>query len=1639
MKKLILWVAIPVIVLAGGIVAAPNLIDWNAYKPDLAKMVRDATGRELAIGSDLDVSVFPGVKLTVANVSIGGPPDGNGAPFARLGRLSVELELLPLLFGDIVVHDLEVVAPELHLAIDRDGRPNWTFPAAADGTAASEEEPGAAPSITVDGFRISGATITFVDAGSGRRMVADQIDLDIAAIAPGRSIAVDGRVRLNGRVVAVSLVGGALSNLLEGGAFAVDAKIEADRIAVAFNGSLDQVSSAVAGDLEVRTADLPDLLAWLDPTGTPSALGIEAVALSGRLSAGPGRVALSEAVLVVDQTRATGRVEFDGAGKVPVIRARIDAGRIDLDRYVAAVPAKPADDSGTANAIETPVDLTALQLVGLDVQLNVAGIGFRDLKIGRSGLSVRLADGVLQAELSELDLYGGRVIGRLRLDSVSSERPIETELGLSDISIGPLVRDATGIDGFSGVAGGDITLAAKGSSPREMLASLDGGGRLSLTNAALELSAFGAVTNANFQATFTDFDQPMILAGGLMFRGERVALAVETNSMNRMLADRTIIAKAELESAKAAAGADLRASTDAPAQVEGKVTFSSPNLRAFLAWLGISAELPEDGLGPVNVSGHLALADRRVELRDVSISIDDVTASGDISVDTSQDVPAIRAALKTGRLDLDRYMPAGGTEPAADDGAAADGGLDAPLDLSPLRQLNADVSLDVAGLKVSGIEVGRCRVAARLDGGVLAVDLTEMALFDGRINGRLAIDASGDRAVIEARIGIDAVDLAAAVGAVAGIDQLSGAIAGSLELRTEGATIEQLIAAADGRGAITLRDGAVALQGVEPISGLEATLMLDGRTAPVRIEAGLTYRDQEVALAIETDPLDRLAEGGPIGTRVDVRSAPLRISFDGAADPAVGAVEGALEVTTPSVRDILAWLDVPADLPGSGFGPFALSGQLAAAPGRAGLTDLALRFDQITAEGSVEVDTSGAVPYLSVRLETGEIALDPYLPEAGAETAATSPAADAGAPAPLDPSPLRMANADLAIAVAGLGYRDIRVGRIALRAELRDGVLTTNLDQLALFDGQVGGRLQVDGSTDELALDIDLRADDIDTAAAAALADLQGVSGRARAAISLRGRGRTVAELLDSLGGGGEVGLRDGAYDVPGAGPLSEIQLTVAVEAFDRPVAAEGSAVFNGERITLKTRIDPPRKILAGEAVAVETTLKSKHFEAGYSGTVRLGPKPALDGAMLFNTVNLLKMAAWAGGTEARAGPRGALRAEARIKLDDRAASLAGVRLSGDGIAATGEARVEFAGPVPRLSARLDAKRLDLNPYLPPEQAASATPANQGGDWSDAPIDLEALRSIDAEISLSAREIRVRDLRVGQSDLAVRLRGGRLRAEVKRAALYGGRATATINIDASSRVPAVDMTAELRGARAAPLLRDTADFDRLEGTVSGRISAKTRGASERHMVANMNGAGDMRFLDGAIRGFNMAAMVRSFSTVSLTGAFSDQQKTDFAELSGSFRIERGVLRNTDLAMMAPLLRVTGQGTVDLPDRTVDYRTEVKAVASLQGQGARSGLSGLAVPVLFTGPWDDLSIRPDMAGLFLPGAAGAGTVLDGAKTLIEGGAGGIAGGFKGLLKSLGAQQPAPAKKQEKPRSGSSTPSFRPTDTLKRLFK
>ncbi|HVM79625.1 MAG TPA: AsmA-like C-terminal region-containing protein, partial [Stellaceae bacterium] len=93
------------------------------------------------------------------------------------------------------------------------------------------------------------------------------------------------------------------------------------------------------------------------------------------------------------------------------------------------------------------------------------------------------------------------------------------------------------------------------------------------------------------------------------------------------------------------------------------------------------------------------------------------------------------------------------------------------------------------------------------------------------------------------------------------------------------------------------------------------------------------------------------------------------------------------------------------------------------------------------------------------------------------------------------------------------------------------------------------------------------------------------------------------------------------------------------------------------------------------------------------------------------------------------------------------------------------------------------------------------------------------------------------------------------------------------------------------------------------------------------------------------------------------------EKTDFAELSGSYKITNGVIDNRDMKMLAPLVRLSGSGTVPMPPQTIDYTVAAKLVASTEGQGGQDALAGLDIPVKITGPWSDPKYDVDWKSVF----------------------------------------------------------------------
>ena len=198
--------------------------------------------------------------------------------------------------------------------------------------------------------------------------------------------------------------------------------------------------------------------------------------------------------------------------------------------------------------------------------------------------------------------------------------------------------------------------------------------------------------------------------------------------------------------------------------------------------------------------------------------------------------------------------------------------------------------------------------------------------------------------------------------------------------------------------------------------------------------------------------------------------------------------------------------------------------------------------------------------------------------------------------------------------------------------------------------------------------------------------------------------------------------------------------------------------------------------------------------------------------------------------------------------------------------------------------------------------------------------------------------------------------------------MYGGQGSGQLDLEVVDGTPRISNRLQLDGLQALPFLTDAAGFERLRGTANVEVSLQTRGRSERELVRNLSGQGQATFRDGAIVGINLPAMVRNAAAAFQGGATGEERETDFAELSGSFTVNNGILTNDDMWLQAPVLRVAGRGQIDLPERTLDYRLEPKAAPTLEGQGGEREVAGLLVPVIIRGPWHDLTFVPDVSGV-----------------------------------------------------------------------
>ncbi len=173
-------------VLAGALVAfVAASFDPNKHKPEIIKLVKEKTGRTLALDGDISLTFFPRIGVAVGKLSLSEP--GGVKVFAHADEAKVSLKLMPLLSRELEVGRVHLSGLKLDLERFKDGHSN--FDDLTGGDTKARDKPatkGDKPfKIDVEGVSLQNANIGWRDDAAGTQIRLSGMQLSTTRIASG--------------------------------------------------------------------------------------------------------------------------------------------------------------------------------------------------------------------------------------------------------------------------------------------------------------------------------------------------------------------------------------------------------------------------------------------------------------------------------------------------------------------------------------------------------------------------------------------------------------------------------------------------------------------------------------------------------------------------------------------------------------------------------------------------------------------------------------------------------------------------------------------------------------------------------------------------------------------------------------------------------------------------------------------------------------------------------------------------------------------------------------------------------------------------------------------------------------------------------------------------------------------------------------------------------------------------------------------------------------------------------------------------------------------------------------------------------------------------------------------------------------
>ena len=475
MNQKLKWLAASLVVLGilGGL--APWTVSGAAMRNELALQIRETTGLVAEARGRTTLALLPRPRIKIEEVTI---QDREGKLLIRSGTVRGNLRILPAIAGRMEVSSLSLSNPNID--IDLDGKPLSSQGAIARAIEARSETREA---IAADTARLASVTI---NNGAARLTRGGQVVgllENIEATLDWRSLNQPAGLVASftwaRETVNVTAWLGQPAQVLRGASSPVSLRLDSPSLNLSANGiATGGQTPTYAGKF---VANAPSLGAVLDQNEIYLPLpGLRGhLSLSADARASQRSIQLSDLQFKIDETTYEGAIILSSHRDRPTLMGTLATKLLQIDPLLTDVPAPRENDGRWSGAALPKADLARAD-VDLRISATRAQIG--RLQARDVGFSILVANGKAELVVADATAFGGSIKARFNAEPAEAGYALRASTAFARVDSAAISNDLFRNQRVSGAATGEASFAGEGVSFAQILSSLRGAAKVTLTN-----------------------------------------------------------------------------------------------------------------------------------------------------------------------------------------------------------------------------------------------------------------------------------------------------------------------------------------------------------------------------------------------------------------------------------------------------------------------------------------------------------------------------------------------------------------------------------------------------------------------------------------------------------------------------------------------------------------------------------------------------------------------------------------------------------------------------------------------------------------------------------------------------------------------------------------------------------------------------------------------------------------------------------------------------------------------------------------------------------------------------------------------------------------------------------------------------